>query len=55
VQLDNDKAVAWLEKGAQPTETVRKLLEISGAWDQYAAAHPGRERQPRPAGAAATS
>jgi len=33
VNIDNDKAVAWLEKGAQPTETVEKLLKISGAWE----------------------
>ena len=31
VEIDNDKAVEWIRKGAQPTETVRKLLEISGA------------------------
>jgi small subunit ribosomal protein S16 len=37
VKLDNDRAVAWLEKGAQPTEPVHKLLRISGAWDQYTA------------------
>ena len=35
VKVDNDKAVAWLRKGAQPTEPVQKLLRISGAWDQY--------------------
>ncbi|HWC10695.1 MAG TPA: 30S ribosomal protein S16 [Acidimicrobiales bacterium] len=35
VKLDNEKAVAWLRKGAQPTEPVQKLLKISGAWDQY--------------------
>ena len=35
VKVDNDKAVAWLRKGAQPTEPVQKLLKISGAWDQY--------------------
>jgi small subunit ribosomal protein S16 len=35
VNLDNDKAVAWLRKGAQPTEPVQKLLKISGAWDQF--------------------
>lgn len=37
VNIDNDKAVEWLMKGAQPTERVRKLLEISGAWAQYTA------------------
>ncbi len=35
VKVDNDRAVAWLRKGAQPTEPVQKLLKISGAWDQY--------------------
>ncbi len=38
LKIDNDKAVAWLLKGAQPTERVKKLLEISGAWAQFAAA-----------------
>ncbi len=40
VQVDNAKAVAWLAKGAQPTDTVRKLLEASGAWGEFAAARP---------------
>ena len=35
INLDNDKAVAWLMKGAQPTERVKKILEISGAWAQF--------------------
>ena len=38
LKIDNDKAVAWLLKGAQPTERVKKLLEISGAWAQFSAA-----------------
>ena len=33
ISIDNDKAVAWLKKGAQPTETVAKLLKISGAYE----------------------
>ena len=33
ISIDNDKAAAWLKKGAQPTETVAKLLKISGAYD----------------------
>jgi small subunit ribosomal protein S16 len=37
LNVDNDKAVAWLKQGAQPTDRVRKLLEISGAWEQYTA------------------
>jgi small subunit ribosomal protein S16 len=38
ITIDNDKAVKWLMQGAQPTERVRKLLEISGAWAQFTAA-----------------
>ena len=35
VLIDNAKVVGWLQKGAQPTETVAKLLKISGAWDEF--------------------
>ncbi len=37
IKIDNDKAVKWLSTGAQPTDRVRKLLEISGAWAQFTA------------------
>jgi small subunit ribosomal protein S16 len=30
INLDEDRVRAWLAKGAQPTETVRKLLKIKG-------------------------
>jgi small subunit ribosomal protein S16 len=35
IEIDTDKAIDWLKKGAQPTEAVRKLLEISGAMSRY--------------------
>jgi small subunit ribosomal protein S16 len=35
IKIDNVKAVNWLRQGAQPTERVRKLLEISGAWGHH--------------------
>ena len=38
VSIDNDKAVAWLMNGAQPTERVAKLLKTSGALDASEAA-----------------
>jgi len=31
IRVDNAKAQEWLGKGAQPSETVKKLLKISGA------------------------
>jgi small subunit ribosomal protein S16 len=56
IRIDNDKAVDWLRKGAQPTESVRKLLEISGAWETFsgeAPSRPAREPAPVPASKAA--
>lgn len=38
VTIDNDKAVAWLMNGAQPTERVAKLLKTSGALEAFEAA-----------------
>ena len=35
VRIDNDRAVHWLRHGAQPTERVEKLLQISGAWEAF--------------------
>lgn len=31
VEIDNERAADWLSKGAQPTETVEKLLNVAGA------------------------
>ena len=30
IKIEEDKAKAWLDKGAQPTETVKSLLVKSG-------------------------
>jgi small subunit ribosomal protein S16 len=35
ITVDNEKAVKWLRNGAQPTETVEKLLKVSGAWAEF--------------------
>jgi len=35
VEINVEKAVSWLDKGAQPSERAQKLLEISGAWAQW--------------------
>jgi small subunit ribosomal protein S16 len=42
ISIDSDKAVKWLMEGAQPTERVRKLLELSGAWEAFTAAKAAR-------------
>ena len=34
-EIDGASALAWLRKGAQPTEQVQKLLVEQGVWAQY--------------------
>jgi len=36
VKLNEEKALAWLVKGAQPTDTVRQLLKNAGILDKMA-------------------
>lgn len=48
INIDNDKAVAWLRQGAQPTERVEKLLKISGAWEEFTGAAPDIPPVPEP-------
>lgn len=35
VVIDNARVVKWLRDGAQPTETVARLLKQSGAMDEF--------------------
>lgn len=37
VKLNAEKTLAWLIKGAQPTDTVRQLLKNAGILDKVAA------------------
>ena len=37
INVDNDKIVKWLAEGAQPTERVAKIIQISGAQEQFEA------------------
>jgi len=37
VKLNEEKIVAWLNKGAQPTDTVRQLLKKAGILDKVTA------------------
>ncbi len=57
INVKSEKALAWLAKGAQPTETVRKILEISGVWREFEATKSpkGEKRTPARSGAAAST
>ena len=35
INLKEDKALEWLQKGAQPTETVLQLLRQKGVWARF--------------------
>ncbi|MHB8084721.1 MAG: 30S ribosomal protein S16 [Dehalococcoidia bacterium] len=43
INVDDEKALAWLEKGAQPTETAYRLLAKTGVMDKFKSAHPSRK------------
>ncbi|MGH9060699.1 MAG: 30S ribosomal protein S16 [Acidimicrobiales bacterium] len=40
VIIDNARAVRWLRQGAQPTETVARLLNQSGAIEEWKTGRP---------------
>jgi small subunit ribosomal protein S16 len=35
IRVDNAKAIRWLREGAQPTETVARILTQSGAIEEW--------------------
>ena len=35
VDIDNERALYWLRQGAQPSDQVRQILRISGAWSEF--------------------
>ena len=41
IQIDEEKALTWLSKGARPTETVRSLLAKAGVLQRF-----HQQRQP---------
>lgn len=53
--INNAKAVGWLRQGAQPSERVRKLLEISGAWEAFTSGRSVEDLEAEQAAAAAAA
>jgi small subunit ribosomal protein S16 len=35
IEVNSDRAQHWLSVGAQPTDPVRKLLEVTGDWQRF--------------------
>ncbi len=47
VTIDSERALHWLNAGAQPTESAAKILQIAGVWDAYQQAN-GKAAVSRP-------
>src|SRR6201993_4926948 len=35
IEVDSERAQHWLKVGAQPTDPVRKILEVTGDWQKF--------------------
>jgi small subunit ribosomal protein S16 len=49
IEIDTHRAVHWLQQGAQPSDSVRKLLQITGAWEVFTGEKPAEAKAPTPA------
>ena len=43
IELDEEKSLEWLRKGAQPSDQVRKLMEIKGIWQKFEEEKSGKQ------------
>jgi len=40
VEIDSERAMHWLGVGAQPTDQVRRLLQVTGVWERFESESP---------------
>ncbi|TMK87269.1 MAG: 30S ribosomal protein S16 [Actinobacteria bacterium] len=45
IEIDEERALYWLSRGAQPTEQVQNLLVKLGVWEKF---RPGSKAGPKP-------
>jgi small subunit ribosomal protein S16 len=43
IEIDEDKALGWLRKGAQPSDSVRILLTKVGIWKKFEGERPKKK------------
>jgi small subunit ribosomal protein S16 len=41
IEIDEEKALEWLRKGAQPSQPVQNLLRRTGIWERFEAGKKG--------------
>ena len=44
IEIDEERALGWLRKGAQPSEPVLNLLQKAGIWERFEAERKGAEK-----------
>jgi ribosomal protein S16 len=54
IEIDEERALHWLGRGAQPSDPVRVLLQKAGIWEQFRPGEAPRIRQPKQPKAEAT-
>ena len=47
IEIDEERALYWLENGAQPTESVQNLLKIIGVWETFKPGDTSKEDRKR--------
>lgn len=48
IDIDAERALHWLARGAQPSDPVRVLLDKVGIWEQFRPGDTRRIREPKP-------
>ena len=55
IDIDEERALEWLRKGAQPSESVANLLRKAGVWERFQSEKTGTTTGSSPASPTATS
>jgi len=53
IEIDEERALEWLQKGAQPSEAVQNLMTKVGIWEKFEAIRP-QAKKPAPKKATAS-
>jgi small subunit ribosomal protein S16 len=43
IEIDEERALHWLDVGAQPSESVQRLMEKVGIWEKFEADKKGKK------------
>jgi small subunit ribosomal protein S16 len=46
IDIDEERALHWLDVGAQPSESVQRLMEKVGIWEKFEASKPPKPKKP---------